>query len=77
MKLVDKKCRECGKVYEYMLDSENDICECGKPLYRIFSVKPEIFKAGYYENFEAQPIYIETKKQLQQELDKRGLVRVH
>ena len=35
-----------------------------------------MYKLGYYENFEAEPIYIETKKQFKQELDKRGLVRV-
>ena len=76
MKLVDKRCSKCKRIYEYMLDSDNSKCECGGNLLRLFSIKPEIFKVGYYENFEAEPIYIETKKQFKQELDKRGLVRV-
>jgi hypothetical protein len=78
LKLIDKRCDKCGKVEENIFDIENkNICECGGNLLRLYSVKPEIFKAGMYENFEAEPIYIETKKQFQQELDKRGLVRVH
>ena len=76
MKLVDKRCDKCNKVYEYMLDSDDNNCECGGKLLRLYSVKPEIFKAGWYENFEFDPIYIDTKKQFQQEMDKRGLVRV-
>ncbi len=59
-----------------MLDSDKSKCECGGNLLRLYSVKPEIFKAGWYENFEFEPIYIDTKKQFKQELNKRGLVRV-
>ena len=60
-----------------MLDTDKDECACGGKLLRLYSVKPEIFKVGYYENFEFEPILIETKKQFQQECDKRGVVRVH
>ena len=78
MKLVDKKCKKCGKVYIDLLDDFIDICECGSRLYRIYSCrKDKPFQEGMYENFEYEPIYIETKKQFQNELDKRGLVRVH
>jgi len=76
MKLVDKRCNKCNKVYEYMLDKDDSKCQCGGILLRLYSVKPEIFKAGWYENFEFDPIYIDTKKQFKQEMDKRGLVRV-
>ncbi len=89
MKLVDKKCRNCGKVYRDLIDTDSDAdsdkdsakdsdkCECGELLYRIFSFRPDIFfKPGFYENFEYDPIYIENKKQFKQECDKRGLVRV-
>jgi len=77
MKLVDKKCKTCGKVYTDLIDSDNDKCECGDPLFRIFSTRVEKpFQVGMYENFELEPIYIETKKQFQEECDKRGLVRV-
>jgi hypothetical protein len=76
LKLVDKRCEKCSKIYEYMIDKDDDKCACGGNLLRLYSVKPEIFKAGYYENFEFDPIYIETKKQFKQECDKRGLVRV-
>ncbi len=77
MKLVDKKCKNCGKVYTDLFEVDNDICECGSKLYRIFSftrIKP--FQPGFYENFEYDPIYIEDRKQFKQECDKRGLVRV-
>ena len=76
MKLVDKRCSKCNKVYENMLAEDNDKCSCGSELLRLYSVKPEIFQAGWYENFELEPIYIDTKKQFQKEMDKRGLVRV-
>jgi len=77
MKLVDKKCKKCGRVYRDLFDSDTDKCECGEVLLRIFSftrIKP--FQPGYYENFEYDPIYIEDKKQFKDECDKRGLVRV-
>jgi len=77
MKLVDKKCKNCGRVYTNLFEEDNDVCKCGSPLARIFSftrIKP--FQAGFYENFELEPIYIEDRKQFKQELDKRGLVRV-
>jgi len=77
MKLVDKRCKNCGKVYIDLFDSDIDICECGDVLLRIFSFRPDVFfKPGFYENFEYDSIYIENKKQFKQELDKRGLVRV-
>ncbi|MBC8388256.1 MAG: hypothetical protein H8E13_09460 [Actinobacteria bacterium] len=77
MKLIDKKCKKCGRVYTDLFDIDNDKCECGSPLIRIFSftrIKP--FQSGFYENFELEPIYIEDRKQFKQECDKRGLVRV-
>jgi len=59
-----------------MNDLDDSKCECGSTLLRLYSVKPEIFKAGWYENFEFDPIYIDTKKQFKKEMNKRGLVRV-
>lgn len=77
MKLVDKKCEDCGKVFEDVFDDEALVCDCGGKLLRLYSsARIELFKAGWYENFELFPIYIDTKKQFQQECDKRGLVRV-
>ena len=77
MKLVDKKCKICGKVYIDLIDSDNDRCECSEPLYRIYSARiQKPFQEGMYENFEYEPIYIENKKQFKNECDKRGLVRV-
>ena len=76
MKIIDKRCDICKKVYEDMLDSDDDKCACGGKLLRLYSVRPEIFQAGWYENFEFEPIYIETKKQFNNEMKKRGLVRV-
>ena len=76
MKIVDKRCEDCKKVYENLIDGDKDKCGCGGKLLRLYSVKPEIFKVGWYENFEYDPIYIDTKKQFKKELDKRGLVRV-
>lgn len=77
MKLVDKKCKSCGKVYKDLFDDEKNKCECGSILVRIFSfTRIKSFQEGYYENFEYEPIYIESKKQFQKECDKRGLVRV-
>ena len=77
MKLIDKKCKNCGKVYTDLIEEDKDKCGCGSKLYRIFSftrIKP--FQSGWYENFEYDPIYIEDRKQFKQECDKRGLVRV-
>ena len=76
MKIVDKRCEDCKKVYEYMDNASKDKCKCGGRLLRLYSIKPEIFQVGYYENFDHDPIYIESKKQFQQECDKRDLVRV-
>jgi hypothetical protein len=76
MKLVDKKCDKCSKVFEDLFDDDVK-CACGGSLIRLYrSTRIEIFKPGYYENFELEPIYIDTKKQFQKECDKRGLVRV-
>ena len=75
---MDKRCDKCNEVVKDIFDIEDiNECACGGNLLRLYSIKPEIFKAGMYENFEAEPIYIETKKQFQQECDKRGVVRVH
>ncbi len=76
MKIVDKRCEKCEKVYEYELAEDNKECKCGGKLLRMYSTKPEIFKVGWYENFDLAPLYIDTKKQFQKEMDKRGLVRV-
>jgi len=77
MKLVDKRCEKCKKVFADLFEDDNRKCDCGGKLLRMFSnPRIELFKAGYYENFEFDPIYIDTKKQFNQELKKRGLVRV-
>jgi hypothetical protein len=76
MKLVDKKCDKCGNVQVDIFDDDLT-CACGGNLLRLYnSARIEIFQAGYYENFELEPIYIGTKKQFKKELDIRGLVRV-
>jgi hypothetical protein len=77
MKLIDKRCNNCKKVFTDLFDDDSRKCDCGGVLERLYSSpRLEIFQAGYYENFEFEPIYIETKKQFNQELKKRGLVRV-
>ena len=78
---ADYICGNCGRVLEDIFIDEADNTECvcnSKKLKRIFSFsKYKEFEAGFYENFEHKPIYIESKEQFKKECKKRGLERVY
>lgn len=83
MKLIDVRCEpsngistSCGKVINDVFDDEmvGQPCECGGIYRRMYSAR--IFKEfvpRFYENFEHEPIYIETREQFKEECDKRNL----
>lgn len=80
MPLFDFECKKCGKiakdVFIRKLNGKNGIfCECGEKMTKLVSA-PNVycFKPFWHPNLEKRPIYIESKKQLKSECEKRGLI---
>jgi len=78
IKIVDKKCLKCGKIYYDVVDSDVKKCNiCGGELVRIYGMrKYKEYPAGYYENFEetdGQPVYIKDREHFWKEAKKRGI----
>jgi len=78
MKFADFKCEKCGKLYEDLELYKEHKCKCGQNLKRIYSYNnfPE-FIPDFYENFEHNAIWIESRKQFKNECKKRNLERVY
>ena len=73
--LVDKRCPECKHSESYQIKDEDTRCpKCGKVMDRVFGngITPE-FKPGYFDGFEADPIYISSREQFVKECETRGL----
>lgn len=77
MILVDKRCIKCGNVESYCDKDSMDLCpDCNSEMLRIYGFKkPKEFIPGFYEHFEKEPIYIESREQYRQECEKRGCVQ--
>lgn len=80
MPLYEYRCDACGTEFTDILPMSlrNDAScpKCGarecKRLYR--SVSVHIWQPQWFEHIDDKPIYIESKKQLKRECEKRGLV---
>jgi putative FmdB family regulatory protein len=72
------KCSKCDMEFEAFrhIDKRNEVaCEkCGGPVEMIVSANVTIFKPFWHEHIDTKPIYIESKKQLFAECEKRNLI---
>ena len=77
MILVDKKCENCEFVKEDLFAGEDDICpKCGTKLKRIFGYKKyKEFIPAWFEHFDHEPIFIDSREQFKAECKKRNLVQ--
>jgi hypothetical protein len=78
IKVVDKRCSECGEVIFDVVDKDVKKCDiCGGKLNRIYGMhKFKEYPEGYYENFEepdGKPVYIKDREHFWKEAKKRGL----
>jgi hypothetical protein len=63
LKVVDKKCSLCGKIIQDAFLDEDEICECGGKMERLFGYrKYSEFVPGYYSHFTHEDIYIDSPK---------------
>lgn len=82
MPLYIYKCNYCKTETELFRSvKERDcvsICECGRDRERILTpqVSVDIWKPQWFEHIDVNPIYIESKKQLKEECEKRGVVSI-
>lgn len=75
--MVDKKCPTCKAVVELAYKDEVTKCsKCGTTMERIFGngVAPE-FRPQWFDGFEAEPIFIESREQFVKECESRGLTQ--
>ena len=74
------KCANCGKEDHVIkplnqIDRVEGCLVCGTVMRRIIPSQgaTQIFKAGYWEDMDVEPVHISSKKQLIEECKKRGL----
>ncbi len=79
----DHECRGCRKVFEQVVrwDERTVACACGQPADRVYransaSVQDDTLTGGarWMHNLGHEPVWVETKTQLRQEMAARGLV---
>lgn len=79
----DHECRGCGKVFEQVVcwDDKLVICSCGQTADRVYrknspSVQDDTLTGGarWMHNLGHDPVWVETKTQLRNEMSARGLV---
>ena len=77
MPLYDTQCLSCQEKQEIFckIDArDQQICACGGQLKVLISMPNFVpFHGGFHEHIAAEPIYIKSKKHLQQECRSRGL----
>ena len=74
------RCEQEGELIEIIVDREaTAYCAgCGKPMEnQITTGKAILFKEGWYENIDADPMYISSMRQLKYECEKRNLTSVY
>ena len=77
IKIVDKRCDLCNKIYENVDDNTDTICECGGELKRLFGYnKPMQMLPHWEENMGHEPVWIEDREHYNKEAKKRGLYQV-
>ena len=75
IKIVDKRCSQCEKVYYDVIDDDAISCpNCGGQLMRMFSLHKEVQMLPHFnEHFSHEGIYIEDRQHFKRELKKHGL----
>jgi putative FmdB family regulatory protein len=77
MPLYKVRCSKCNKEFEAFAMIKDRLtikCSCGSGTTIVpCATGIHIFKADWYEHIDEEPIWIESKKQLKEECDKRGL----
>jgi putative FmdB family regulatory protein len=81
MPLYVYKCNKCAERRElYRRVEDRDVlvlCECGATMLRDYAQEhPPVhcWKPGWWEDLDTHPIWIESKQQLFEECEKRGLL---
>lgn len=80
MPLYDFRCKTCGLVWEDLIaaDAPDPSCQCGGLSERLISLPtPILFREGWYNDIDTEPMYISSKKQLRDECRKRGLTSIY
>lgn len=77
----DFKCLDCEHEFNRIVkiaDREYVHCPCGSKVKQILRTQePIMFRAGWYEHIDLNPVYIGSKRQLRGECDKRGLTSTY
>lgn len=77
MSIFDFRCPTCKAelLDVFLLSGEEGPKCCSQPMEKFFTsgTKHFPFKEGWYEHLDTQPIYIQSKRQLREECEKRGL----
>lgn len=78
MPIYDVRCESCKKereVFCSVSESGSQVCDCGGLMRVVIATKVNFhrFRGGFHEHLAAEPIYIKSKKHLQDECRKRGL----
>lgn len=78
MPIYTVQCPSCNIKYDALVsveDRHNILCnECNETVEIVLTApKVHTFPAGYWDNLDINPVYIDSKKQLKEECDKRGL----
>ena len=77
IKIVDKRCSKCDKVYQDVIDDEDLKCECGGKLQRLFSLHKDVQMLPHWnEHMGHEPVYINDREHFKKELKKRNLSEV-
>jgi hypothetical protein len=74
IKIVDYRCDSCSEITTDAFE-DDDICPiCGEKMNRLYGFrKYQEYPAGYYENFDNKPLYINDREHFYKEAKKRGL----
>jgi predicted nucleic acid-binding Zn-ribbon protein len=78
IKIVDKRCSQCEKVYYDVIDDDMSVCTaCGGQLQRMYSMHKEVQMLPHWcEHMAHEPVFIHDRQHFKKELKKRGLDEV-
>lgn len=78
MPLYEYECRVCGKRFEKVvpLSERERVRHCGKRAKLLVPSRfaAHVWKPTWFEHLDTKPILIESKRQLKEECEKRGLI---
>lgn len=74
IKIVDKRCDLCNRVYENVLDDADNVCKCGGNLQRLFSYNKRMQMLPHWaEHFTHEPVYVEDREDFDKKCKKYGV----